>query len=67
MAQFLNTAAAYSEIENIINRAEKKVCPRFAPMSGCPAFYRKGFYTPARAAASMSPSLAGKNNLPPEE
>jgi phosphatidylserine/phosphatidylglycerophosphate/cardiolipin synthase-like enzyme len=25
MAQFLNTAAAYSEIENIVNRAEKKL------------------------------------------
>jgi len=66
MAQFLNTAAAYSEIENIVNRAEKKLV-LVSPFVRMPRVLSQRLLHAGQSRGVHVIIVCRKKDLPPEE
>jgi phosphatidylserine/phosphatidylglycerophosphate/cardiolipin synthase-like enzyme len=66
MAQFLNTAAAYSEIENIINRAEKNLV-LVSPYVRLPRVLSQRILHAGQSRGVHVIIVCRKKDLPPEE
>jgi len=66
MAQFLNTAAAYTEIENIINRAEKKLV-LISPLVRLPRVLSQRLLHAGQSRGVHVTIVCRKKDLPPDE